>query len=93
MQECKKIVYNKKRIWTNANKLNEMLEEINKYRDLTDYAKWIKSYNETTEAQEEKEPKKYREYISEKTKWMIDKRDEATAEGRVEEERQLTKQI
>ncbi len=43
-----------------------MLEEINKCRDLTDYAKWIKSYNETTEAQEEKEPKKYREHISEK---------------------------
>ena len=70
-----------------------MLEEINKYKELTEYSKWIKAYEETIEAQADKEPKKYREYITEKTKWMIDQRDEAAVEGREEEEKLLTKQL
>ena len=70
-----------------------MLDEINKYNELTSYTKWIKAYKDTTIAQEEKEPKKYREYISEKTKWLIDQRDNAQEEGRIEEERSLSKQL
>ena len=89
----KEIMYNKKKRWTDQALLNNMLDEINKYNDLTSYTKWIKAYNDTTIAQEEKEPKKYREYISEKTKWLIDQRDNAQEEGRIEEERSLSKQI
>ena len=40
----KKIVYNKKKEWTNPQHLNDMLDEINKYKELTEYSQWIKAY-------------------------------------------------
>ena len=49
-----------------------MLREINQHNDLTSYAKWTAAYKETTMETEDKQSKQYREYISEKTKWLIE---------------------
>ena len=67
-----------------------MLKEINTYNDLSRYAKWTKAYQETTMATEDKEKKQYREYISERTKWLIDRRDEEEENGNTEEATLLT---
>ena len=54
---------------------------------MTEYASWVNANTSLVEGQEETDPKLYKDFISEKTKWLLDQRDEASKNDLKEEEK------
>ena len=76
---------------------NSILQELKSANSLNNYAQWVKANEKVVNGMETKKPKKWKEYISEDTKWLIEQRDIATwytdEESAKEINRRIRKQI